>query len=270
MPKPLFLNGSAGRLFAVYHAPAPNAVPRGSFVYVPPFAEEMNRSRRMAALQAKALAGLGIGVLLLDLFGTGDSAGDFAEARWATWLADILVAADWLEREAEAPAGLWGLRLGALVATAAAARSPGRYQRLLFWQPVLDGKAMLTQFLRIRVAASMTGSQTETTQELRASLARGESVEVAGYMLAAELAQAVDGLRMDAFRPAPGTRVEWLELAAEPGERLPPAGRGVVEAWRGAGIDIRARAVAGDPFWALQETTIATALLATTTELLRT
>src|SRR5690242_16876901 len=202
MPKPLFLDGSAGRLFGVYHAPAPDAVRRGSFVYFPPFAAEMNRSRRMAALQAKALARLGIGVLLLDLFGTGESAGDFAEARWAIWLADILVAADWLEREAKAPVSLWGLRLGALLIAAAAVRSPGRFQRLLFWQPVLDGKAMLTQFLRIRVAASMTGSQAETTQELRASLASGESVEVAGYALSAELAQALDGLRMHALRPA--------------------------------------------------------------------
>jgi exosortase A-associated hydrolase 2 len=268
--KPLSLDGAAGPLFAVYYPPMAGTARRAGVIYVPPFAEEMNRSRRMAALQARALAAQGIGVLLLDLFGTGDSAGDFAEARWATWLADILAAADWLESEARAPVGLWGLRLGALLTAAAAVRSPGRFQRLLFWQPVLDGKSMLTQFLRIRVAASMAESRGETTHELRASWARGESVEVAGYMLSAELAQALDGLHMNVLRPARGTRVDWLDVAAEASEGVPPAGQGVVEAWRSAGIDIHARAVAGDPFWALQETTIAAALLGATTELLRT
>jgi hypothetical protein len=59
--EPLFLDGSAGRLFAPYQAAA--AHPRGSVIYVPPFAEEMNRSRRMAALQARAFAAMGFGVL---------------------------------------------------------------------------------------------------------------------------------------------------------------------------------------------------------------
>src|SRR3546814_1526626 len=57
---------------------------------------EMNRSRRMAALQARALAALGIDVLLLDLFGTGDSAGDFRDARWEIWREDAMAAVAWL------------------------------------------------------------------------------------------------------------------------------------------------------------------------------
>src|SRR3546814_14337350 len=78
----LFIDGPAWRLFAIHHAAAPHCRQGLGLVYLPPFAEEMNRSRRMAALQARALAALGIDVLLLDLFGTGDSAGDFRDARW--------------------------------------------------------------------------------------------------------------------------------------------------------------------------------------------
>jgi alpha/beta superfamily hydrolase len=40
----------------------------------------MNKARRMAALQARALAALGYGVLLLDLHGCGDSSGDFGDS----------------------------------------------------------------------------------------------------------------------------------------------------------------------------------------------
>ncbi len=70
--------------------------PRGALLYLPPFAEEANRSRRMAVLQARRLAARGWPVLLLDPFGTGDSAGAFHEARWELWLADAARAAAWL------------------------------------------------------------------------------------------------------------------------------------------------------------------------------
>ena len=66
--------------------------------HLPPFAEEMNHSRRMATLQAHRLAALGIDVLVVDLFGTGDSAGDFADARWETWQEDAKAAVAWLGR----------------------------------------------------------------------------------------------------------------------------------------------------------------------------
>ena len=87
---PLFIDGTAGRLFAIYLAPAPEAPRRGAVLYLPPFAEEMNRSRRMVLLQARRMVELGYQVLIVDLYGTGDSEGDFADARWAIWRADYL------------------------------------------------------------------------------------------------------------------------------------------------------------------------------------
>src|SRR5579864_8605852 len=93
---PLYLESGKRRLFGIYHAPFPGCKRHSGFIYVPPFAEEMNLARRMAALQARALAATGSGILLLDLFGTGDSGGDFCDARWELWIDDILAAADWL------------------------------------------------------------------------------------------------------------------------------------------------------------------------------
>ncbi|HEY9550049.1 MAG TPA: hypothetical protein VIR45_11165, partial [Kiloniellaceae bacterium] len=88
----LCLDGPAGPLFAVHHAAAPASRQGLGLVYLPPFAEEMNRSRRMAALQARRLAALGVDDLLLDPFGTGDSAGDFGDARWEIWREDARTA----------------------------------------------------------------------------------------------------------------------------------------------------------------------------------
>ena len=267
---PLFLDGPAGRLFAIYHAPAGKGPPRGSLIYVPPFAEEMNRSRRMAALQARALSAQGVAVLLLDLFGTGDSAGDFQDARWPVWLGDIDAGAHWLETHGQSPVGLWGLRLGALLATAAASHQPGRFKQLLLWQPVTDGKPMLTQFLRIRIAAAMGESSGGKTQDLRAQLARGETVEIAGYTLSPELATALDGVHMNALRPAAGADVHWFEVTAERSDRPLLGGQRVIETWRKAAATVSAMTVAGNPFWALQETTLAPELLAATTDAFQT
>src|SRR5882672_8203208 len=89
--------GTGQRLY-VYHSPEParpTHSPRGAVLYVHPFAEEMNKSRRMAALQSRALSAAGFAVLQLDLFGCGDSSGEFGDATWDDWVADIVEAAGW-------------------------------------------------------------------------------------------------------------------------------------------------------------------------------
>jgi uncharacterized protein len=91
------------RRFAVLHQP--EGPPRGLVVYAHPFGEEMNKSRRMAALQARALAGAGNAVLQVDLLGCGDSPGDFGEAGWDDWVDDLVQAARWLRRSSGAGDG---------------------------------------------------------------------------------------------------------------------------------------------------------------------
>jgi exosortase A-associated hydrolase 2 len=269
-PQPVFIPSSSGRLFGVYHAPGSAGAPRRAALYLPPFAEEMNRSRRMAALQARALAAEGVATLILDPFGTGDSAGDFRDATLSLWLDDVVAAADWLNAQGNTILSLWGLRFGALLAGAAAARQSDRFRGLLLWQPVLDGKAMLTQFLRIRVAAAMTeGGAGEKTEDLRAQFAKGSAVEVAGYEVSPELAQALDGLRMDRLTLPADLPVDWLEVGDESGDAVLPAGQRVVEGWRRSERAISTATVRGDPFWTLQETTLVPALLSATTAVVR-
>src|SRR5690242_11050763 len=115
-----FLPAAAGQRFCLYHRAAAGIPERGAVVFVHPFAEEMNKCRRMAALQSRALAAAGYTVLQMDLLGCGDSSGDFADATWEAWVDDVGLACTWLWQRSAAPLWLWGLRGGCLLAAAAA------------------------------------------------------------------------------------------------------------------------------------------------------
>jgi exosortase A-associated hydrolase 2 len=259
---PFFLDSTPGQRFCLYHPPA--GACRGAVLYVHPFGEEMNKARRMAALQARALATLGYGVLQLDLFGCGDSSGDFGEARWELWQRDVALGCEWLREELGLPPSLWGLRLGALLALEhARTAGPGAIERLVLWQPVHAGALYLTQFLRLRLASEMLGEGKNKgggTETLRAALRAGETLEIAGYDLAPELAHAIEA-RDAAALAVTGCPVDWLEIVAAPERPLPPASARVTNFWRTAGVDVRTHVVPGQAFWATQEITECAALV---------
>jgi len=177
----LFIDGPQGPLFSIFHRANPTFSEAPGLIYVPPFAEEMNCSRRMAALQARRLAAQGFNVLLLDLFGTGDSGGEFRDADWQTWCGDVTAAIAWLAARTGGKVGLWGLRLGALLAAEVASVHPNPVTPLILWQPVVTGERYLTQFLRLRLAATLShGSDRETTKDLRARLSQEKLIEEIG------------------------------------------------------------------------------------------
>ncbi len=260
-----FLAGSRGALFAVYHPPAAGMASRGGVLYAPPFAEELNKSRRMIAQQARRLATAGFGVLIPDLYGTGDSAGDFSNARWEIWREDLARCAVWLRQRGHEPLILWGLRLGGLLATGLIGEVAAT--RLLLWQPVLSGQRFLHQFLRLRLTADRLKGGSETLGRLQEALAAGQSLDVAGYELHPELAAALDQVRLTL--PLPGVQVDWFELTRAAEDSLVPVSRRIVDEWRSAGVAVHARTVVGEFFWATQEIAEAPALLdATQTALL--
>ena len=269
--QPFFLSvapADLGRRFALYYAPHVVEA-RGLVVYVHPLAEEMNKSRRMAALQSRAFAAQGFAVLQIDLLGCGDSAGDFGDATWAQWVSDVADACRWIRRQHTPPAGtvapplwLWGLRVGCLLAAEAAARLEEGCN-LLFWQPTLVGNMALQQFLRLKVAGDMlAGNAKGAVAALRQQLASGQPAEIAGYILNPALA---DGLEHAVLRPpARPCRADWLEVSATPEGGLAPAASRVAEQWNDAGWDVRTRVVPGPAFWHTTEVEEAPALVAAT------
>lgn len=256
-----------GQRLCVYHAPHNTARPaHAALVYVHPFAEEMNKARRMAALQARALAAQQCAVLQIDLLGCGDSSGLLSDARWADWQADVQAACDWLlQRHAAAPLWLWGLRAGALLALdAAATRRPAPH--LLLWQPMTAGKPLVQQFLRLKAAASLGDGDGAAAKaaiaSLRQALADGATVHIAGYPLSAGLVQDLEAAVLAS--PPADSQVHWLEVSPRADATLAPASSRVLQAWRAAGRRVQASVVSGPAFWQATEIEVAPALLRAT------
>ena len=252
-PEVFFLpasNGRQGQRLCLHHRPAGGAE-RAGIVYVHPFAEEMNKSRRMAAIQSRAFADDGYAVLQIDLLGCGDSSGDFGDASWEDWIQDVVEASRWMQQRCAGPLWLWGLRVGCLLATEAATRLDAPCN-LLFWQPVSAGSSTLQQFLRLRAAAEMVGGQAKgVVAGLRSRIDAGETIEVAGYRLGPSLAA---GLDAGSLAPPPGpSRVVWIEVSTQDDASLRPAMKAIVEQWKLEGHTVKARVVQGAAFWQTSE-----------------
>ncbi len=261
-----------GQRLYLHHRPAADVPLRGALVYVHPWAEEMNKSRRMVAMAARAFADAGWAVLQVDLQGCGDSSGDFADATWDRWLQDTETAARWIgQQHAGVPLWLWGLRTGALLC-AESARTLDAH--LLFWQPVQQGRQALQQFLRLKAAAQLAdGGGKAILESARAELAAGRHVHVGGYELGPELAA---GLERSTLAPQNlpqrqddrPRRLVWLELSNQPEPTLSPAAQSALPKWEDAGWHGTARAVDGPPFWQTTEIETAPALIHATLEAL--
>ena len=229
----------------------------------------------MVALQSRALAEDGMAVLLVDPLGCGDSPGDFGEASWETWVQDITQSLACMRREFarrypshdEPPRVLWGLRAGALLAAAAALRTPGPCA-LLLWQPSTSGRTVLQQFLRLLSAADlMTGKAQGAAAAARAALAAGHVQEVAGYRLSPGLA-----LGLEAANLEPGaapSSIRTIELGTRAPATPSPALLTALARWEQAGWKTHAEVVSGPSFWQTTEIEEAPELIAATRNAMR-
>lgn len=256
--EPFFLGTPGEQRFCVFHPPAGGRC-TGAVLFVAPFGDEMNKSRRMAALQARRLAALGFGVLQIDLEGCGDSDGELRDVRWASWRSDLETAASWLAARLDTPLYLLGLRMGALLALDFA-RSRTGPAGIVLWQPLASGDAFITQLLRLKIAGSMAGTAAPGTAALRAALASGEMLEIGGYEITGGLAADLGALELRTLAPA-SCPVHWFEMVSDATRPMPPAALRTAEAWRAEGVALTASPVVGPPFWSTQEIAASPALL---------
>ena len=159
-------------LFVVIHLPAVDSWPSHWVLHCPAFAEEMNKSRKMVMDQARAFAEQGVGVLLPDLWGTGDSPGEFSDADWMVWRRNLMQILVWLKQQGSQTVTLWGLRLGCLLAQDIQQDWQADWphlRQLLYWQPLLNGKQAVTQFLRLRLASGLLEGAALDSQPIAAA-----------------------------------------------------------------------------------------------------
>jgi exosortase A-associated hydrolase 2 len=196
----LFFSSGSAQLYGFYEAP--RAATRSTAVlFVHGSFEERQDAHLVMRDAAERLASDGFPTLRFDLFGHGDSEGDFEDATFETWVANTRDAARELVRLSGCEhIALVGLRAGALVAAAAAQSSlplsatetrPERaaFSRLVLWQPVTDGKTYVMDVLRAFLAAEMMVHRhaTTTRDALVARLREGQLVNVYGYHLSPAL-----------------------------------------------------------------------------------
>ncbi len=132
------------------------------YLFVPPFAEEMNRCRRLLSLIARGLAARGHFAALFDLPGTGDSPLPFADAHLPDWIAAVrsMIAHLGTAR----PLTVVGLRFGACLAQLAVSDTDPAPEMFAI-APISNGPAALRPYLRM-------AGQTE----------HGAAVTAGGYM----------------------------------------------------------------------------------------
>lgn len=96
----------------------PAGTPRGYALFAHCFT--CTKNLKAATNIAKALAAEGLATLRFDFTGLGQSEGEFAETNFSSNVADLVAAAEFLEREHTAPAVLVGHSLGGAAALQAA------------------------------------------------------------------------------------------------------------------------------------------------------
>jgi len=238
-----FLTAAPGQRLCLLHTPPTGQPVRGGILHLHPFAEELNCTRRVAALQARDLAAAGYIVLQIDLYGCGDSSGDFAEATWLQWQEDARCGLEFLAAQTSGELWLWGLRAGCLLAAQAAACPHPTH--LLFWQPVLTGAQILRHFLRLQLAGdTLAGGDNVGSTRLRQRLAAGETLEIAGYGLSPAMAETLEAaVWPDNLSPR---RIECLEIG---NGRLSTLLSRQISDWQARGHAARTTTIDGPAFW---------------------
>ena len=262
--------------FALQFWPADLTELRAHIVFLPPFAEEMNRCRLLVSAQARQFAREGYSCSILDFYGTGESQGDLSNASLPIWRQNIDNLLQKLLQQSQCPVYLWGCRLGALLALDYMSVRPGACSKLLLWQPVSSGGTFVTQLLRQRSAAMMQkGEKSESTAEMKQQLAQGKSIEVAGYSLGGELLSGIDQLEVasmlrsmsqsDALNNKPD--VYWFEHTDEDNSVPGAKTTRIIGELQAAGVNVELTTFVGDPVWQLNKRSSCDDLLIKTREL---
>jgi len=192
-----YLNQNDEHVFAGHYrpeAPASRAV-----VLCHPLGEEKLWAHRVLVSFARDVAAAGVSVLRIDFRGEGDSDREFEESDLETRIADASLAIDAVRslNPGVTEVSLVGLRLGAAVAAAAAARRTD-VARLVLWDPVTDGVAYMQAVLRLNLMYQMALHRKviENRDALVARLRQGETVNIEGYELAEPLFRQVSDFNL--------------------------------------------------------------------------
>lgn len=226
-PRPLFLEGAAGSIFALYY---PSTQSSHSHVILPPFGEEMNRCRKFMNDLARAYQARGHSALILDFYGTGESEGGFSDARWEIWAKDCVTAAEFLHTQGHINLHVTALRLSALLALETSAH----WKTLHLIAPELNGARFIHQLMRARLVAeqfitSQFGGNPSHKKDLERELQQNSSLNLLGYDLHKDLIQAIESAHVQSDNdkvisfPEISVPPLWMQFEPEDGQHAATA-----------------------------------------------
>ena len=245
MFNPFFFQGATGDLFAVYYPP--KGTKKGDILHVHPFASDLIIARQIVFYQARVFASQGWGVLVPDLFGCGDSAGEFEDATLDIWLKDLASAVRWLRKnhkQGQDQVALWGYRFGGLLAMEFARRSTRVLDKMLLVEPAISGESVISELLTADAPVTPAAAERIIRGEPDSGAPResrrpasGAGYSFYGYNLSSELVSAIDGLQLAPLGKLvkemhPWIKVEWWEIGTKTGRHPRPATQAVLDTWQ--------------------------------------
>ncbi len=203
-------------------------------VLCPPFGPDLSSTYRFHKKLAERLAARGIAVLRIDYHGTGDSPGEGGYGaepdEVPRWIASIRAAIEHLRASSGVShVGLFGMRLGAALAVAAA--EEGGVDELALLAPV-SGRAWLRE-LTVMAQLHATAPRAFTGQ-------REGDQEVVGFVIRKET-----GARIRELDPAKTKSLSARRVLVVPRDDLPGAEAKIAEALRARGADVELREIPG-------------------------
>lgn len=240
------------------------------FLIVPPFAEEANKSRHQLSLLMAGLKEQGISSVLFDFFGTGESEGSFEQSSVASYLADFQTVFEWCSKKYQQVSVL-GIRLGALLSLVAVEQFNLPVQKWVAWQPQFNGKQVLNQFFRLRIAGEMAAGGKVTSSDIQHELDDLGSSEIAGYRVSKQLARELEQANADNLGANSLTGIKGLlvmEVSNAENASLTPVNGKVVDRFRAIKLPVESSVVPGNQPWATQEITENQHLIGATIEFL--
>lgn len=269
--QPQFIEGVKGELFCNYIVANDNKHPGHAILILPPFAEEMNKSRHMLATMAYMAAELGYDVLSFDLFGTGDSQGEFGDSSWEIWVDNISTILGWLKDKNITTITIIAARSGSLFIESLLQNSPLNIDKIILWQPVANGGLFLNQFIRLKLAADMIGDSKNriSAKDIKQQFENGNSVEIAGYMLNPALFTPMANQNLSGLKQARCPDIHWYEIAPSQEQTFTPASMRIIDELKESGIKIHITPLQGPQFWSTAEITEVPALLSETLSILK-
>lgn len=192
---PAFFGPPERRKFAIQHVPAEAAAGAAPIVLCAPHFEEKLWAHRVLVDAARRASARGHAVFRFDVYGHGDSEGEFEDTALSDLVGDVADAWNEMAGRSGAPPVLVGLRFGATLAALAAARLGAR---AALWEPILDLEAWLQEMLRANLTFQIRqhGKVVKNRAQLAADLGRGQTVTLDGYGLTPRFyREAVEGSR---------------------------------------------------------------------------